>query len=377
MTTISADTSDDYGAISDTPATAAEPGQAATDPALSILLNYLAAVVRDRLKDTWRALAPGQAIVRGAFPYDPEREWFSTKSLPALYAYREGGQPTKRAADDWQEMPDQLVFLWIFPVQKQERAAFRRPIINGLSKVLDRAVMLLRDPVYCDPADPDTRAITYPAEPEAIKVKVPTSAAPRSYAAVDFDGARGGAALVPPRGFEVALSGSPAAFVDGSTITVAGTNALDLPIAVTMTIDTAQIPYTLRAGIDFKTVTAVDVDAQASAAGFIACGCGPRKGYGSSVIDRARLVRMWSVKTAMPYDVTIRRPNQDAIVYPAIKWTFGIVENLTRAPLAEGAVLNDSADTGTEASLTIVRASDGTIFQTADLPHGTVDPPDT
>lgn len=375
--TISADTNDEYGGISDTPAPAAEPGQAVTDPTLSILLGYLAAVVRDRLKDAWRSVAPGKQIVRAVYPYDPEREWFSTKSLPALYAYREGGQAPKRAADDWQEMPDQLVFLWIFPVQKQSDAAFRRPIINGLSKVLDRAVMLLRDPAYCDPNDPDTKAITYPAEPEAIKVKVATAAAARSYVAADFDGARGAATLSPPRGFEVSLSGSPAAFVNGSTITVAGTNALDIAQSVVLEVDAAQIPYTLRAGVDFKTITAVDVDAQASGAGFVAIGCGARKGYGSSIVDLANLVRMWTVKTAMPYDVTIRRPNQDAIVYPAIRWTFGIVEKLTRTPLAEGASLNDSAATGTEASLTLLRASDGTIFQTADLPHGTVDPPDT
>jgi hypothetical protein len=375
MTIISEDAEDTYGSVADTPLPVAAKGQAVTDQALSILLDYFKAIVNSRLTTAWHSVAPGKQVVRSAFPHDPEREWFSTKSLPALYGYREGGQAGKRMADDWQTMPDQLVFLWIFPQQKASAAAFRRPIINGLSKVLDRAAMLLRDPAYVDPDDTDPKATTYPVEPEAIKVKVATAAVARAYTSADFDGARGDTTLSPPRGFEVALTGSPVAFVDGSTITVVGTNALDMDQTVVLEIDTAQIPYTLKAGVDFKTIATVDIEAQASGAGFIALGLGARAGYGSSVVDRANLVRMWGVKTAHPYDVTIRRPNQDAIIYPAIRWTFGIIEKLTRAPLAEGAVANDSADTGTEASVTFLRASDSTIFQTAELPHGTVDPP--
>lgn len=375
MTTISSDTNDDYGAISDTPTAA--PGQAATDPALSILLDYCAAILRDSLKEAWRAVNPGKEIVRSVHPHDPEREWFNTKSFPALYAFREGGQPPKRAADDWPTTPDTIIFTWVFPVQKPSAAAFRRPIINGMAKAIDRAASLLRDPVYCDPADPDKKAITYPVEPDAIKLSVATSTIAKIYTGVDFDGARGSGTLNPPRGFEVALSGDPAAFVNGSTITVTGTNALDITQSVVITIDNTKIPYTARAGIDFKTITRIDVDAQTSGAGFISFGCGSRKGYGSSVAARAGLVSLWTAKTAAPYDVTIRRPGQDAIIYPGIRWSFAIVERMVRAPLAEGAVLNDAAETGTEATMFQTRARDGTLFQTAAFPHGTVDPPDT
>jgi hypothetical protein len=112
----------------------------------------------------------------------------------------------------------------------------------------------------------------------------------------------------------------------------------------------------------------------ASGAGAIAFGLGARKGYGSSVPTRASLVRMWVTKAAHPYELTLRRPNQESLVYPAIRWVLGIQERLTRNPLAEGAVENDSAGTGNQASLTTTRAEDGTIFQTAMFPHGTVDP---
>lgn len=369
-------TADTYGPIEDVPAAPAE-GQAATDPALSILLDYFKAILNARLATAWESVAPTKPVVRQTFPYDPEREWFSTKSFPALYGHREGGQPTQRLADDWQTTPDTVVLTWIFPLAKPSAAAVRRPMISGLSKVLDRAVTLLRDPAYVDPTDDDVLATTYKAEPEAIKLKVSTSLGAQSYTGADLDGVRGGTTLSPPRGFEVKLTGSPSDFTNGSTITITGTNALDLPQSVTLTIDTAQIPYTLRAGVDFKTVTQIDVEGQATGGGFLSFGVGARAGYGSALLNRAGLVRLWTVKSAHPYDVTIRRPGQDAILYPAVRWSLGLVERLVRNPLAEGAVANDSAETGTEATLTTLRASDNTIFQTAAFPHGTVDPPDS
>jgi len=365
-------TNDTYGDIEDVPAVSRD--KAVTDPALSMILDYFAAVLNARLASAWQSVAPGKEMVRQSFTYDPEREWFSKKSLPALYGYREGGKPTSRLGDDWQDAEDVLVLTWAFPLTTQSHASFRRAILNGMNKVLDRAVMLLRDPAYVDPTDPAKDAQSYPAEPEAIKLSVATNVAAQSYSGASLDGARGTATLSPPRGFEVSLSGSPAAFVNGSTITVTGTNALDLAQSVAMTIDTAQIPYVLKAGTDFKTITQVAVAAQASGAGALAFGLGARKGHGSLLSARASLVRMWVTKAAHPYELTIRRQNQESLVYPAIRWVLGIRERLTRNPLAEGAVENDSAATGNQASLTTTRADDGTIFQTAMFPHGTVDP---
>ncbi len=365
-------TNDTYGALDDVPV--ASRDQAVTDPALSIILDYFTAVLNARLAVAWQSVTPGKEVVRQSFTYDPEREWFSKKSLPAIYGYREGGKPTTRIGDDWQDAEDVLVLTWAFPLATQSHASFRRAILNGLNKVLDRAVMLLRDPAYVDPTDPAKDAPTYAAEPEAIKLSVATNVAAQSYSGAALDGARATATLSPPRGFEVSLSGSSAAFVNGSTIIATGTNALNLAQSVTMTIDTSKIPYVLKAGVDFKTVTQVNVAAQASGAGTISFGLGARKGYGSLLTARASLVRMWVTKAAHPYELTIRRPNQESLVYPAIRWVLGIRERLTRNPLAEGAVENDSAATGNQASLTTTRADDGTIFQTAMFPHGTVDP---
>jgi hypothetical protein len=126
------------------------------DPALDVVVGYIAAIVRTYAGAAWRAVAPGEPLLRRTFTHDPEDYEFAETDLPALYAFRTGSaKPTEDQAEDYRISTDTVRLFWVMPRASTEQQRRRVPFIQALGKLIDLAIDRGRDPAYVRSDDPD------------------------------------------------------------------------------------------------------------------------------------------------------------------------------------------------------------------------------
>ncbi len=126
------------------------------DPALDVVIGYITAIFNAYAGDAWRAVAPGEPLLRRTFTHDPEDYDFAETDLPAMYAFRTGSaKPTEDQAEDYRIATDTVRLFWVMPRASTEQQRRRSPFIQALGKLLDLAIDRGRDPAYVRADDPD------------------------------------------------------------------------------------------------------------------------------------------------------------------------------------------------------------------------------
>jgi hypothetical protein len=325
---------DTYGALSIPVAVPADAEQSATgDPALDVWASYLQAFINTYGAAAWakvfpRALGAAQIPpVLKTFTHQPTDETiavFNERDLPCLFLYRASGAEQKWEWLDGRIARDTITLLWVFPTGTQPAERIRVPYVNALVKLVDTAIEKYLDPCWTYATDPDPLAASLVADPDAVKLVVPTSTSPQTYSGAALDGTIGNATFAQPRAATVTLGGTPADFVDGSTVTITGLDVLGRTQTRTLTIDASLVPYTLATDYAFTKVTSAVVAAQATTAGTLSFGLGAFTGRGSLVLNFApnglRRAGQWraqpiTIPTTGPGGATVPR-YYDAVEIP-------------------------------------------------------------
>lgn len=210
--------SDIYGALP-IPAVAPTGTDAVTDPSLSLVANYLAAVLNANAPAAWTAVSPSVTeadgtvedypVVRVAYTHNPEEEWFVETDLPALYLYRTGSMARPYwLAEDYRVTETKWVLRWVFRLSDPEGRKTRQPFANAIVKIVDRAIESQRDPVFVQPGDPDPTAATTAPAPAAIKVAIGSATSQQVYSGAALDGSVGAGAISPAQIPTVTVTGS-------------------------------------------------------------------------------------------------------------------------------------------------------------------------
>ena len=323
--------SDRFGAVDVPLLPSPAPTDGVTDPALSILGRFIAAVLNANAQQAADAVVPQRSgvsvpVVRAAFTHDPKLYIFNESALPALFIWRARGKPSW-LAEDIRQFEDELQLLWVFMPASQEVQVRRDPLLNGITKLLDYAIESYRSPSYVFAGDSDPQAATLARAPTSIKLQFATSVAPQSFSGAQLDGSIGIGDVSPRRAIGVSLAGDPSAFADGSTVTITGRDVLGSLLSIQLTIARASIPYVLATGNDFSSVESVSIDSQLSTAGTISIGTESFAGLGSQFMVEAGLTACklseWKDDT-----LVIDVPNGDKRAYPALGAVISITELL-------------------------------------------------
>lgn len=283
------------------PAPADPAVEAVADPALDVWAAYFKAYVNAHGTASWAACFPrrkgtqanpGDQVppIRTTFTHQPTDETiapFNESDLPALYLYRAAGPAPKYEGIDRRVARDAVTFLWVFPTGAQAAERIRVPYVNGLVKMVDRAIEAGRDPVYVHPLDPSPSARSLSLEPAAVRLGAATSTSAQIYQGAALDGAVGGQAFQAPRAFVVSCSGDPTAFVDGSAVRATGLDVLGRVVSRDVVISTTGVPGVFSSDHAFLRIDRIEVPPQASGSGVVSFGLGPYRGEGSAVLNFA------------------------------------------------------------------------------------------
>jgi len=360
-----------YGLIQLPVQSPATPEEAAGDPALTVVAEYLRAVINAYATTAWRTVAPADPPIDGrdfpvnsAFTHDPEDEAFSENALPAIYLFRSSGtgaRAVEDAAEDYRLERSTWVFWWVYRPTTQSKSKKRAPFVNAVAKIIDEALDRGRDAAFVRAGDTDPLSASHEPATDSIKLAVATATTPQTYSGAALDGAIGGATMNPPRSPTVTASGPAGAFAPGSRITWRGVNALGLEVEVS--VDLAG-PGIYDARYDFKRIDAIDVDPQASADGAFEFGTAARAGIGTDIFVAAGLhdirAGRWSAKT-----ITIYVKRGEPKSYDALEVLLEAAERRVY-PLEDFDLLDDGAapEGNAGAEVTLVR-EDGSTIDTA------------
>lgn len=275
-----------YGALP-LPTVAPAVNEAAGDPALRYIVEYLQAVLNVECAAAVQAVWRDVDTVRTIFAHDPSEVVFNERDMPALFLYRENAPSIFWEGHDWRIARDQLTLLWVMPPGTQANRRARMPLVNAIVKAVDKAIESYRHPAWVVTGDTDITAASIAALPTAIKTSVATSTLAQSYSGAALNGVIGAGTIAPARGITVTCSGADANFVDGSVITVHGLDLFGLANQRTITITHAGIPGTFSTGYAFTAVTSFDIPAQAGTGGTFTFGVGAYQGRGSELFKYA------------------------------------------------------------------------------------------
>lgn len=129
------------------------------DPALVYLGSYLQAVANARLGARWGQLLPNTNPVVRFFPYDPALGVYNDKYLPALFVWRQFGEPERIVTNDVIVSTDTLHFFWIAPQGgPQDKITRRQNFARRLGALFTRSLRVGRDPAWVVAGDSDTQA---------------------------------------------------------------------------------------------------------------------------------------------------------------------------------------------------------------------------
>lgn len=130
--------------------------QTIADRPVDLVLAYVKALFNAYAATAWRTVAPGEPIVRNAFPHDPEQYNFAESDLPALYLFRTGSaKNTEDIATDIRVACDNVRLFWVLPFADQSLQGRRVPIMSALGKLIDLKIKRTRDPVFVLSGDTD------------------------------------------------------------------------------------------------------------------------------------------------------------------------------------------------------------------------------
>lgn len=308
------------------------PGEAAGDPVLRVVVDFAATVLNAYVQPAWESVCPRRKVVEKALVESPEADFFSDTHLPALYCFRDGGEPPAQDAADWRRTHDDLTLVWVFPLEKQTVKRLRSPIIAALTKAVDWAFYRNRDPAYVAALDTDPTARTYNQQPGTFLLQKSTSTAPQTYSGFGLDGPNAGQPVSPARGVIVDLGGDPASWVDQSVIRITGADVLGGAVTIPLVVTVSRIPGRLYTPQALTSLTSVTVDAQAGTAGTLMVGTGARQGYGTNIVAFAQF-DLELVTTARYKPLRIPFKNTPEVrIYPAIEWKIRILERLLLDP---------------------------------------------
>lgn len=339
---------DTYGGTA-IPLAAAPHGQPVADPALGIVLGYLAAYLNSKCAAAWNAIVAGKPVVANAFAYNPQLYPINAQDLPAMYLFRGdtegrlGGERIEDIAADYRQSEDTLTLLWIYPSPQVSHLRRRDSFVNGLAKAIDLALTIGRDPVYVAPGDTDSSAPTYAADTDAIKVPFATQGAPVTYSGAALNGVIGASTFAAPRPFSVTADRLGAPFPAGAKVRVRGNTELGVVITAELAITVDFVPETFTTQDEFTSILEVSIDALAPG-GFMELGLGPRAGCGSIVVAVAGLedldVVRWQSRA-----LSLRTGDGSQVLsYDALEVTLRARELLRRDNDAEFTAFADAAD---------------------------------
>lgn len=132
------------------------------DPGLGVVLAFAAAVLEYEVGAAWEEVAPGEPLIRHTRPHDPREEDFATSALPALFAYRGDGKPSRWSDGYWvEERP--ITLLWVYPPAQAEKMTSRRGVPVAIGRALHKALGPLngRHPAWVVTDDVDEDAAVY------------------------------------------------------------------------------------------------------------------------------------------------------------------------------------------------------------------------
>lgn len=330
-----------YGAT-DIPIQAPAQGEEITDPAISLIANYLAAILNTYATTAWQVVSPiitglvtapnlVTPVVRKVFGHNPEEEDFNERDLPALYLWRgpKGAQPFW-LAEDWRISPDTWTMLWLFRPATQQGRRLRQSFINGIAKLVDAFIETQRDPVYVAPVDVDPTAVgadpkaaSTAAVPSAIKLQIASSTSPQSYTGAALDGPTGALPFVPAQLPTVLVTGS------GGSGTVTFTGLGEDGTARTSRVDLSGTG-TFTGDFALSRVDEIDVSAQVDTAAALTFGLAGWVGLGSEVFVLGKFVSIevtgWSEKIVVITMSDGSKPRS----YEGIEITFKVEERWIR-----------------------------------------------
>jgi len=194
-------------------------GSEVADPSVSIVAAYAAAVLNAHAQAAYGSVVPpvsglvtrptpfANPVVRKFFTRDPGEEEFQESDLPAIYCWRQEGDRPYWMAEDYRVAEDHLILQYWFQPAPQASRTLVQSFVNGVVKVLDRAIEQMRDPVFVAPGDPDPTAATTPPNPSAFVTPTSTSTAAVVITGAGLDGAVGGAVFAPPQLPTVTITG--------------------------------------------------------------------------------------------------------------------------------------------------------------------------
>lgn len=147
--------SDHFGAL-EFPVQVPGINDSVQDPALDCIGGYLMACLNDQLGPSWQAVNPGRKFVE-SFATNAANDLFNERDLPGLFLYRSISYD-EQYTDDWTMTSTDVAVTWVPQNADQAKRALRSTGVNGLSKVITRALALGRSPAWVDPADTDPEA---------------------------------------------------------------------------------------------------------------------------------------------------------------------------------------------------------------------------
>lgn len=146
----------------DLPAPPPARDESVGDPALDVIADFLRTMLEKWLGAAWRAVAPGEPIVKTVYKHDPGEVDFFDGDLPLLCVWSDDDSSPSRLADAFLENQDQLRVLWMPPPAPQIKGSLRFPFFRPFKKAISLAVQHSRDPAWIHPSDiGDPGAIAY------------------------------------------------------------------------------------------------------------------------------------------------------------------------------------------------------------------------
>lgn len=309
-------------------------GEEISDPAVTLVVQFLAACLNTYGQTAWSAVAPtitglasvpqglASPVVRQSFGHNPAEYVFNEAHLPALYGWREGGDKPTWLAEDWRVDDDTWTILWLFRPAQQQALRLRQSFVNGIAKIVDAAIERQRDPSFVALGDTDPTAATTAADPDAIKLSVASSTSAQSYSGAALDGTIGGSAFAPAQLPTVTVTGVSGTGTVSFTGLGADGNARVSRVALSGT-------GTFTGDFALTQVTQIDVTAQANTAGTLAFGLGGFTGLGTHVFALGNFVTIEVAKWAETR-IVVEKDDKDPATYEGVKITLHVVERWVR-----------------------------------------------
>jgi len=336
---------DTYGALSIDVALAAD-GEACGDPALSIVADYLKAVINSKATTAWRSISPPSNPVKtgkdypcnSAFPYDPYTAGFSSEVLPSLFLFRSQGGPFEDQALDIRIATGTWTLWWIYRETTDAKRALRFPFANAIAKIIDDALERERDHAYVRTGDTDVLAPSIAADTDSVKLSVATATSPQMFTGGALDGFVGATVMDPPRSPTIILAGPDGSFIAGATYTIVGLNTIDQSVTLSLVTNG---PGTYDVNYDLKQVTSITAPAQADALGTQQFGTAGRAGLGTDIYAAAGL---WQLRAGRqtPKLINIQIQNSDPRAYDALEMLIEVQER-REVDIAQFALLDDGS----------------------------------